>query len=118
MPRRSRINAPGAIHHIIARGIDRQRIFQDNADRDNFLDRLNPLRAGIVKGRFLSVSINRHQRALVLSMWSIGFQRCWTYPLIKYWPAAKIKRRSRLAVYCVSGQRVSWQSARSSYGKS
>jgi len=40
MPRRSRIDAPGALHHIIARGIDRQRIFQDDADRDNFLDRL------------------------------------------------------------------------------
>lgn len=40
MPRRSRIDAPGALHHIIARGIDRQRIFTDDADRDNFLERL------------------------------------------------------------------------------
>lgn len=40
MPRRSRIDAPGALHHIIARGIDRQIIFKDDADRDNFLDRL------------------------------------------------------------------------------
>ena len=40
MPRRSRIDAPGALHHIIARGIDRKRIFKDDADRDNFLDRL------------------------------------------------------------------------------
>jgi REP element-mobilizing transposase RayT len=40
MPRQARIDAPGALHHIIARGIDRQRIFNDDADRDNFLDRL------------------------------------------------------------------------------
>ena len=40
MPRKSRIDAPGALHHIIARGIDRRRIFDDDADRDNFLDRL------------------------------------------------------------------------------
>ena len=40
MPRRSRIDAPGALHHIIARGIDRQRIFKDDADRDNFVERL------------------------------------------------------------------------------
>jgi REP element-mobilizing transposase RayT len=40
MPRTSRIDAPGALHHIIARGIDRKRIFKDDADRDNFLDRL------------------------------------------------------------------------------
>ena len=35
MPRRSRIDAPGALHHIIARGIDRQRIFKDDAGRMN-----------------------------------------------------------------------------------
>jgi hypothetical protein len=40
MPRRSRIDAPGALQHIIARGINRQRIFKDDADRDIFLDRL------------------------------------------------------------------------------
>ena len=40
MPSRSRIDAPGALQHIIARGINRQRIFKDDADRDNFLDRL------------------------------------------------------------------------------
>ena len=40
MPRQARIDAPGALHHIIARGIDRQRIFKDDADRDSFLDRL------------------------------------------------------------------------------
>ena len=40
MPRSSRIDAPGALHHIIARGIVRKQIFDDDADRDNFLDRL------------------------------------------------------------------------------
>ena len=40
MPRRSRIDAPGALHHIIVRGIDRKRIFKDDADKDNFLGRL------------------------------------------------------------------------------
>ena len=40
MRRKSRIDAPDALHHIIARGIDRKRIFDDDADRDNFLDRL------------------------------------------------------------------------------
>jgi REP element-mobilizing transposase RayT len=40
MPRKSRIDAPGALHHIIARGIERRKIFWDDADRDNFLERL------------------------------------------------------------------------------
>ena len=41
MPRKSRIDAPGALHHIIARGIVRSKIFRDNTDRNNFLDRVS-----------------------------------------------------------------------------
>ncbi|OEU67630.1 MAG: hypothetical protein BBJ57_10730 [Desulfobacterales bacterium PC51MH44] len=40
MPRKSRIDAPGALHHIIVRGIERKTIFKDDADKDNFLERL------------------------------------------------------------------------------
>ncbi|MDY6986763.1 MAG: transposase [Thermodesulfobacteriota bacterium] len=40
MPRKARIDAPGALHHIIARGIARKEVFDDNADRDFFVDRL------------------------------------------------------------------------------
>jgi putative transposase len=40
MPRHRRLNAPGAIHHVIARGLDRQDIFLDDLDRRNFLGRL------------------------------------------------------------------------------
>jgi REP element-mobilizing transposase RayT len=40
MPRQARIDAPGALHHIIIRGIERRKIFQDDADRENFLQRL------------------------------------------------------------------------------
>ncbi len=40
MPRKSRIDAPGALHHVIARGIDRVKIFQGPVDKRNFLNRL------------------------------------------------------------------------------
>ena len=40
MPRKARIDSPGALHHIIIRGIERKAIFKDNADRANFLKRL------------------------------------------------------------------------------
>ena len=43
MPRKARIDAAGALHHIIARGIDRCEIFRDNRDRNNFLDRLGEI---------------------------------------------------------------------------
>ena len=40
MPRKARIDAPGALHHIIVRGIERRKIFYDDSDRDNLLQRL------------------------------------------------------------------------------
>ena len=43
MPRKARIDAPGALHHIIVRGIERRRIFSDDQDRDNFVERLGDI---------------------------------------------------------------------------
>jgi REP element-mobilizing transposase RayT len=40
MPRKARIDAPGALHHIICRGIEKTEIFYDDADRDSFVERL------------------------------------------------------------------------------
>jgi len=41
MPRQARIDAPGALHHIIFRGIERTTVFVDDIDRNNFLERLS-----------------------------------------------------------------------------
>lgn len=43
MPRKARIDAPGALHHIIIRGIERRQIFSDDQDRDNFIERLGAI---------------------------------------------------------------------------
>jgi len=43
MPRKSRIDAPGALHHVIVRGIERRKIFRSDYDRKNFLNRLGKL---------------------------------------------------------------------------
>ena len=40
MPRQSRIDAPGALNHVIVRGIERRKIFLNDQDRYDFLDRL------------------------------------------------------------------------------
>ena len=40
MPRKARIDAPGALHHIMARGIEGRPIFQNDHDRQDFLKRL------------------------------------------------------------------------------
>ena len=39
MPRKARIDAPGVLHHVIIRGIERKKIFRDDIDRGRFLER-------------------------------------------------------------------------------
>ncbi len=43
MPRQPRLDAPGTLHHVMGRGIDRKKIFKNKADRVDFLDRLADL---------------------------------------------------------------------------
>jgi putative transposase len=43
MPRKARIDAPGALHHIIVRGIEQRQIFRDDRDRDQFIQRLSDI---------------------------------------------------------------------------
>ena len=43
MPRKSRIDTHGALHHIMARGIEGGNIFRDDADKKHFLERLEKI---------------------------------------------------------------------------
>jgi putative transposase len=43
MPRKARMDAPGASHHIIVGGIERRKIFKDDDDCIDFLNRLEKL---------------------------------------------------------------------------
>jgi len=40
MPRKARIDAPGAVHHVIIGGIERRSIFRDDLGRERFLEKL------------------------------------------------------------------------------
>ena len=40
MPRLARLDAPGVVHHVIIRGIERREIFRDNKDRNDMINRL------------------------------------------------------------------------------
>jgi putative transposase len=51
MPHGPRLDAPGVLHHVMARGIQRRAIFRNDQDRDDFVDRL----AGLVQDTALSV---------------------------------------------------------------
>jgi putative transposase len=41
MPRQARLDAPGALHHVMVRGINKSAIFIDDQDRESFLERLH-----------------------------------------------------------------------------
>jgi len=43
MPRLARLDAPGVLHHVMGRGIERKKIFLSDTDRNDFLDRLSVL---------------------------------------------------------------------------
>ena len=43
MPRIARLDTPGLLHHVMIRGIERRKIFKDNKDRENFIERLSTL---------------------------------------------------------------------------
>ena len=43
MPRLARLDAPGVLHHVIIRGIERKKIFRDSTDHDDLLARFEDL---------------------------------------------------------------------------
>jgi putative transposase len=43
MPRQARLDAPGVLHHVMARGIERTKIFRNRKDREDFLSRLEEM---------------------------------------------------------------------------
>jgi putative transposase len=65
MPRRARLDAPGALHHIIFRGIDRGKIFRDDDDRDAFLERLGSILTATRTACFAWALIPNHVHLLL-----------------------------------------------------
>ena len=43
MSKQPRLDAPGAFHHVMARGIDGTKIFSNRKDREDFFERLADL---------------------------------------------------------------------------
>jgi REP element-mobilizing transposase RayT len=43
MPRSARLDAPGVLHHVMIRGIERRNIFRNNRDRNDLIERLEIL---------------------------------------------------------------------------
>ena len=43
MPRGPRLDAPGVLHHVMVRGIERRALFREERDRADFVDRVAAL---------------------------------------------------------------------------
>jgi putative transposase len=43
MPRQPRLDAPGTLHHVMGRGIEKRKIFREDGDREDFVSRLSDL---------------------------------------------------------------------------
>ena len=65
MPRKARIDAPGALHHIIIRGIERKAIFKDTADRENFFERCGQIISETETGCYAWVYMTNHIHLLL-----------------------------------------------------
>lgn len=65
MPRKARIDAPGALHHIIIRGIERKDIFKDSKDYSNFLSRIGDVLLETQTPCFAWVLMNNHVHLLL-----------------------------------------------------
>ncbi len=67
MPRRARLDAPGTLHHVIVRGIERRRIVNDVSDRKNFVKRLGELSAGTKTSIYAWALLTNHAHILLRS---------------------------------------------------
>nr|WP_319408195.1 transposase [uncultured Desulfosarcina sp.] len=65
MPRQSRIDAPGALHHVIIRGIEGKAIFKDDADRTEFIERMASIFADSSTPCFAWALMTNHVHLLI-----------------------------------------------------
>jgi len=67
MPRQPRLDAPGALHHVIVRGIEQREIVRDNKDRDEFVSRMGKVSTGTDTDIFAWALMDNHAHILLRS---------------------------------------------------
>ena len=92
MVRKSRIDAPGALYHIIVRGVEHRSIFDDAQDYLNFLERSG----NILKDEIKSQSRRRavaHSRAVIsiVTIEQMGFSGADVARVLNITPSAVSK---------------------------
>ena len=67
MPRQARLDAPGTLHHIIVRGIERRNIVDDDTDRNRFVKRLGRLSVELQMPVYAWALLTNHAHILLHS---------------------------------------------------
>lgn len=68
MPRLARLDAPGSVHHVVDRGIEREAIFKDDTDRHKFISRVSKLAGGDRLQAYAFVLMPNHFYLLVRTL--------------------------------------------------
>ncbi|MEC9486207.1 MAG: transposase [Prosthecochloris sp.] len=67
MPRGARLDAPGTLHHVMVRGIEKGAIFRHDDDREEFLRRLGKLAKETATDMYAYALMNNHAHILLRS---------------------------------------------------
>jgi len=71
MPRQARLDAPGTVHHVIIRGIEKRRIVDDDADRQEFVCRMGRI-AGETQSVVYAWSLMTNHAHILLRSGTVG----------------------------------------------
>ena len=67
MPQGARLDAPGTLHHVIIRGIEKENIVRDDKDRQEFLHRMGELAQGTGTSIYAFALMTNHAHILLKS---------------------------------------------------
>ena len=67
MPRQARLDAPGTLHHVIVRGIEKRRIVDDRADRESFVSRMGQIASEAETAIYAWALMTNHAHILLRS---------------------------------------------------
>ena len=67
MPRQARLDAPGTLHHVIIRGIEKKNIVTNQYDRKDFVERLGHLATETETGIYAWALLSNHAHLLLRS---------------------------------------------------
>ena len=65
MPIQARLDAPGTLHHVIVRGIERRKIVDDDQDRDDFVSRIGLIASETRMSIYAWVLMTNHAHILL-----------------------------------------------------